>query len=105
MNKKIVALVMTLVLCLVCVGGYAASSKTTNDVVSVVVKPTAAPVIEEIEEIEEPVVVTVVATQETQVVIAEIEKVVQSGAPVIEYFGEETVAAVAAEISMWEMMK
>ncbi|MBR5301680.1 MAG: hypothetical protein IKU38_02490 [Clostridia bacterium] len=95
MNKKTVALVMTLVLCFACVGAYAASSKTTNDVVNVVVKPVVTP---EVEETEEVVTVTVVKNEETQAKIEEIAKVVESGAPVVEYFGEETVLAVKEEI-------
>lgn len=106
MNKRMVAFVMMLVLCFVSVSAFAASSKTTNDVVDVVVKPAAKPAAKPVavptetvvEEVEDVVSVTVATNEETKATVEEIAAFVEGGASVVEFFGEETVLAVEAEV-------
>jgi len=90
MNKKILAFVMALVLCFSCVSALATESKTTSDVVAVTITIASSS-----DTAEEPIVVVITEpTVETQAVLAEIAETVAAGAPVVEYFDEETAAAI-----------
>lgn len=93
MNKKIIALMMAMVLCLTCVSALAAGSKTTNDVVY------TSPVTEEAA----PVVAVVAPTAETQAVIAEVEALADQGKTVAEYFGVQA-APEAANLKVDELV-
>ncbi len=93
MNKKIVALMMAMVLCLTSVSALAAGSKTTNDVVY------TSPVTEEAA----PVVAVVAPTAETQAVIAQVEALATEGKTVAEYFGVQA-APEAANLKVDELV-
>lgn len=84
MNKKILAAVLALVMCLSCVSALAGPSKTTNNVVSTAPSGNIAEVV---------VTPPTAATQQT---LAEIESAVAAGTPVAQCFGAETAAAIQA---------
>lgn len=84
MNKKILAAVLALVMCLSGVSALAVPSKTTNNVVSTTPSGNSAEV------------VVSPATAETQQTLAEIESAVASGTPVAECFGAEAASAIQA---------
>ncbi len=109
MNKKILtAVVLTLVVCLMASVGFATDSKTTTDIVTTTTTTTtssssssssSSTYTTETETVDETPVVTVVAATATSTQEFEaISTVVNSGAPVIEYFDVETQAEIIATL-------
>lgn len=82
MNKKIVALMLVLALCLTSAVAFAANSKTTNDIVSTDDAP----------------VVVVSPTAESIKTLEEIAAFVNEGKPVVEFFEPEVQAEIAAAL-------
>ena len=72
MNKRIIALVMALVLCLASTAALAANSKTTYDIITT----------------DSPVITVAAPTAESKAELDAIAKFVNDGQPVVTYFDE-----------------
>lgn len=82
MNKRIIALVMALVLCLASTAALAANSKTTYDIITT----------------DSPVITVAAPTAESKAELDAIAKFVNDGQPVVTYFDEAVQTSIAASL-------
>ena len=82
MNKRIIALVMALVLCLASTAALAANSKTTYDIITT----------------DSPVITVAAPTAESKAELDAIAKFVNDGQPVVTYFYEAVQTSIAASL-------